>query len=150
MAVRPVHLPLTGPRANHGEGQGRPSERRSTSRCGGRRIKSGLTDAEVARAQQQLELRKDIYLQTTAGYEAWLNQAFVDMGKGTVTSDEHVDVKWAGGTLSADKMKITEGGDNVRFDGKVVMNLDKVPSENAASARSAKAQPAASKSSNPK
>jgi lipopolysaccharide export system protein LptC len=83
----------------------------------------GLMDTK----QQQLELRKDIYLQTTAGYEAWLNQAFVDMAKGTVTSDEHVDVKWVGGTLSADKMKITEGGDNVRFDGHVVMNLDKLP-----------------------
>lgn len=108
----------------------------------------GLMDTK----QQQLELRKDIYLQTTAGYEAWLNQAFVDMGKGTVTSDEHVDVKWVGGTLSADKMKITEGGDNVRFDGHVVMNLDKVP-ESAPEqppARSAKAQPVTGKSSNPK
>jgi hypothetical protein len=44
--------------------------------------------------QQQLDLHKDIHLQTTKGYEAWLSQAFVDMGKGTVTSDEHVDVKW--------------------------------------------------------
>ena len=108
----------------------------------------GLMDTR----QQQLELRKDIYLQTTAGYEAWLSQAFVDMGKGTVTSDEHVDVKWVGGTLAADKMKITEGGDNVRFDGNVVMNLDKVPeaAPEQPAARSAKAHPATGKSSNPK
>jgi lipopolysaccharide export system protein LptC len=108
----------------------------------------GLMDTK----QQQLELRKDIYLQTTAGYEAWLSQAFVDMGKGTVISDEHVDVKWVGGTLSADKMKITEGGDNVRFDGHVVMNLDKVPESppEQPPARSAKAQPVTGKSSNPK
>jgi lipopolysaccharide export system protein LptC len=77
--------------------------------------------------QQLLDLHKDIYVQTTAGYQAWLSQAFVDMNKGTVTSDEHVDVKWADGRISADKMKITGGGEVVRFDGNVVMNIDKVP-----------------------
>jgi len=84
---------------------------------------TGLMDTK----QQLLDLHKDIYLQTSAGYEAWLSQAFVDMGKGTITSDEHVDVKWADGTLSADKMKITGSGEVVRFDGHVVMNIDKLP-----------------------
>jgi lipopolysaccharide export system protein LptC len=84
---------------------------------------NGLMDTK----QQLLDLHKDIYLQTTTGYEAWLSQAFVDMGKGTVTSDEHVDVKWADGKLSADKLKITGGGEVVRFDGHVVMNIDKLP-----------------------
>ena len=50
--------------------------------------------------QQTLDLHKDIFLQTSTGYEARLSQAFVDMGKGTVTSDEHVDVKLTNGTLS--------------------------------------------------
>ena len=77
--------------------------------------------------QQLLDLHKDIYLQTSTGYEAWLSQAFVDMGKGTVTSDEHVDVKWADGKLSADKLKIIGGGEVVRFEGHVVMNIDKLP-----------------------
>ena len=77
--------------------------------------------------QQLLDLHKDIYVQTTAGYEARLSQAFVDMGKGTVTSDEHVDVKRTNGTISADRMKITGGGDVVRFDGHVVMHIDKLP-----------------------
>ena len=111
---------------------------------------TGLMDTK----QQQLDLRKDIYLQTTSGYEAWLSQAFVDMGKNTVTSDEHVDVKWEGGKLSADKMKITDGGDNVRFDGNVVMNIDKVPAAESQPeqpiATSAKAHSAASKSSSAK
>jgi lipopolysaccharide export system protein LptC len=112
---------------------------------------NGLMDTK----QQLLELRKDIYLQTTQGYEAWLNQAFVDMGKGTVTSDEHVDVKWADGKISADKMKISGGGEIVRFDGNVVMNIDKMPqaadapSDPAASSKAAKARPVA-KSSNAK
>jgi lipopolysaccharide export system protein LptC len=77
--------------------------------------------------QQLLTLHKDIYVQTTAGYQAWLSQAFVDMNKGTVTSDEHVDVKWADGKISADTMKVLDGGETVRFDGHVVMNIDKVP-----------------------
>jgi lipopolysaccharide export system protein LptC len=83
----------------------------------------GLMDTK----QQLLDLHKDIYVQTTAGYEAWLSQAFVDMNKGTVTSNEHVDVKWADGKISADTMKVTGGGDVVRFDGHVVMNIDKLP-----------------------
>jgi lipopolysaccharide export system protein LptC len=69
---------------------------------------NGLMDNK----QQLLDLHKDIYLQTSTGYEAWLSQAFVDMAKGTVTSDEHVDVKWADGTVSSDRL---------------VMNIDKLP-----------------------
>jgi lipopolysaccharide export system protein LptC len=116
---------------------------------------TGLMDTK----QQLLELRKDIHLQTSAGYEAWLSQAFVDMGKGTVTSDEHVDVKWADGTLSANKMKITGGGEVARFDGHVVMNIDKlaeaaeVAPESAASeptARAGRARSASGKPSNPR
>jgi lipopolysaccharide export system protein LptC len=83
----------------------------------------GLMDTK----QQLLDLRKDIYVQTSNGYEAWLSQAFVDMNKNTVTSDEHVDVKWADGKISADTMKIMNGGETVRFDGHVVMNIDKLP-----------------------
>ena len=74
--------------------------------------------------EQMLDLHKDIFLQTSTGYEARLEQAFVDMGKGTVTSDEHVDVKLLNGTLSSDRLRITGGGEVVRFEGNVVMNLD--------------------------
>jgi lipopolysaccharide export system protein LptC len=85
--------------------------------------KTGVMDTK----QQLLDLHKDIYLQTSTGYEAWLSQAFVDMAKNTVTSDEHVDVKWADGTISSDKLKIFNGGETVRFEGHVVMNIDKLP-----------------------
>ena len=74
--------------------------------------------------EQVLDLRKDIILQTTTGYEARLSQALVDMGKGTVTSDEHVDVKLTNGTLSSDRLRITEGGEVIRFEGNVVMHLE--------------------------
>jgi lipopolysaccharide export system protein LptC len=83
----------------------------------------GLMDTK----EQLLDLHKDIFLQTSTGYEARLSQAFVDMAKGTVTSEEHVDVKLPNGTLTADRLRITGGGEVVRFEGNVVMNLDNPP-----------------------
>ena len=122
--------------------------------------RNGLFDTK----QQLLDLHKDIFLQSSTGYEARLSQAFVDIGKGIVTSEEHVDVKLLNGTLTADRLRITGGGEVVRFEGNVVMNLimDNPP-EAAASgqpanasarpesaAQSGKAHPASAKSANPK
>jgi lipopolysaccharide export system protein LptC len=81
--------------------------------------RTGLFDSK----QQLLDLRKDIFLQSSTGYEANLSQAYVDINKGTVTSDEHVDVKLLNGTLTADKLRIFNSGEVVRFEGHVVMNL---------------------------
>jgi lipopolysaccharide export system protein LptC len=81
--------------------------------------RTGLFDSK----QQLLDLRKDIFLQSSTGYEAKLSQAYVDINKGTVTSDEHVDVKLLNGTLSADRLRILNSGEVVRFEGNVVMNL---------------------------
>jgi lipopolysaccharide export system protein LptC len=93
--------------------------------------RTGLFDTKA----QLLDLRKDIFMQSSTGYEARMSQAFVDIGKGTVTSDEHVDVKLLNGTLSSNKLRITGGGEVVRFEGNVVMNLDNLsPPEEAAGA----------------
>ncbi|MFO1112236.1 MAG: LPS export ABC transporter periplasmic protein LptC [Bradyrhizobium sp.] len=73
--------------------------------------------------QQILELKKDIFLQSSTGYEAKLSQATLDINKGLVTSHEHVDVKLLNGTLVADGLKIVNSGEIVRFEGNVVMNL---------------------------
>jgi lipopolysaccharide export system protein LptC len=120
--------------------------------------RNGLFDTK----EQLLDLHKDIFLQTSTGYEARLTQAFVDMGKGTVTSDEHVDVKLLNGTLSADRLRITGGGEAVRFEGNVVMNLDNLPAADAPSQpanppaapepapRPGKTRPSSSKSANSK
>jgi lipopolysaccharide export system protein LptC len=84
-------------------------------------------DGRFDTKEQLLDLHNDIFLQTSTGYEARLSQAFVDIGKGIVTSEEHVDVKLLQGTLTADKLRITGGGEIVRFEGNVVLNLDKLP-----------------------
>jgi lipopolysaccharide export system protein LptC len=81
--------------------------------------RTGLFDTKA----QLLDLRKDIFLQSSTGYEARLSQALLDIGKGNVTSEEPVDVKLLNGTLTADKLRITEKGALVRFEGHVVMNL---------------------------
>ena len=100
---------------------------------------TGLLDNK----QQTMDLHKDIHLQTSGGYEAWLSHAFVDMGKGTVDSEEHVDVKLTNGTLSADHLHISDGGGVVRFEGNVVMHLDHLDTDNSATteANAAPAEP---------
>jgi lipopolysaccharide export system protein LptC len=101
--------------------------------------------------QQTLDLRKDIFVQTSTGYEARLSQAFVDMAKGTVDSEEHVDDTLTNGTLSSDRLHITDGGDIVRFEGHVVMHLDHLDAEQpgAAESTSAAAAPANAAASSP-
>jgi lipopolysaccharide export system protein LptC len=101
---------------------------------------NGLMDTK----QQLLDLHKDIFLQSSTGYEARLSQAFVDIGKGTVTSEEHVDVKLLNGTLTADKLRITGGGELVRFEGNVVMNLDNLNPPDQPASPAAAPEPAAS------
>jgi lipopolysaccharide export system protein LptC len=101
--------------------------------------RTGIFDNKL----QTLNLHKDIFLQTSSGYEARLSQAFVDMGKGTVNSDEHVDVKLTNGTLSADRLRITDGGAVIRFEGNVVMNIDHLDTDEA-NAPSANASASAS------
>jgi lipopolysaccharide export system protein LptC len=81
--------------------------------------RTGLFDTK----QQQLDLHRNILLTTSTGYEARLNSAHADMAKGTVSSDEHVEVKLTNGTLTSDRLRITDNGDVIRFEGNVVMNL---------------------------
>jgi lipopolysaccharide export system protein LptC len=120
--------------------------------------RTGLMDTK----QQLLNLQKDIFLQTSTGYEARLSQAFIDMANGIVTSDEHVDVKLTNGTITSDRIKITGNGEVITFEGNVVMHLDHfdaggTPAEPAAApaapepaARSGKARSSSSKTANTK
>lgn len=72
---------------------------------------------------QLLKLYKDIFLQSSTGYEARMTQAVIDIAKGTVDSDEQVDVKLLNGTLVGQRLRILDKGELVRFEGGVVMNL---------------------------
>lgn len=73
---------------------------------------------------QMLDLRDDVYLQTSSGHEAWMTQAAVDIAKGNVSSDQPVDVKMPNGTVRGQRLRITERGELIRFEGGVVVNLN--------------------------
>ncbi len=92
--------------------------------------------------QQLLDLYKDVVLTTSTGYEAHLSEAHADMGKGTVVSDKPVDVKLTNGTLTADRLRITDNGEVVRFEGNVVMHLENLDGGSPSSGAQA-AEPAA-------
>jgi lipopolysaccharide export system protein LptC len=82
---------------------------------------------------QLLDLYKDIFLQSSTGYEARMTRATIDIANGTVSSDEQVDVKLLNGTLVGQKLRIIDHGEVVRFEGGVVMNLIMDPPSPAAS-----------------
>ncbi len=81
--------------------------------------RNGLFDTK----SQLLNLKDQIFLQSSTGYEARLTQAVVDMAGGTVSSDQPVAVKLLNGTLDAQRLRITENGALVRFEGGVSMIL---------------------------
>jgi lipopolysaccharide export system protein LptC len=62
-----------------------------------------------------LNLENNIRLVSTTGYEARLSKAAVDMGKGTVVSDEPVWVKLLDGELNAKGLVIVDQGEVLRF-----------------------------------
>jgi lipopolysaccharide export system protein LptC len=95
---------------------------------------------------QLLKLDKDVYLNSSNGTEAWMTQADVDIGKSTVTSDQPVDVKWQDGTLRGQRMRITEKGELIRFEGGVVMHIDNAPLANGAAEPATQPAPTAPKS----
>ena len=99
---------------------------------------TGLFDNKA----QTLDLHKDIFLKTTNGYEARLTQAFIDLAKNTVDSDEHVDVKLPNGTLSSDRLHMIDGGAIMRFEGNVVMHLDHLDTDAGAQSNAVPAEPA--------
>ena len=83
---------------------------------------NGLFD----RKTELLTLLNKIKLATTSGYEALLTDAIVDVKKGTVRSQNPVEVKLLNGTLNANRLEVDDRGEAIRFEGGVSMllNLD--------------------------
>jgi len=91
---------------------------------------------------QILDLKDNIFLQSSTGYEARLSQAQVDIAKGTVASDQPVDVKLLNGTLKSNRLRITDNGALVVFDAGVSMVLIPEESTNAPAATAQRDEPA--------
>lgn len=75
--------------------------------------------------EQLLDLYDDVLLRS-AGYEARLLEATVDMAKGSVVSNKPVNVRMSDGTLDAQKLEITGKGELMVFHGGVVMHLNPI------------------------
>jgi lipopolysaccharide export system protein LptC len=73
---------------------------------------------------QLLNLTQDVLVQTSSGYDMTLQDAFLDIAKGSVSSDNPVLLKMPNGSIHGQRLRITERGAVVRFDGGVKMNLD--------------------------
>lgn len=75
---------------------------------------------------QVLDLYKEVFVQTTSGYEARLNHAQVELSTGAVSTDDGVNVTFDGGRVKADRLRLMNRGEVVRFEGRVTMDLDKI------------------------
>jgi lipopolysaccharide export system protein LptC len=67
-----------------------------------------------------------------------------------VDSDEHVDVKLTNGTLTADRLHITDSGAVIRFEGNVVMNLTNLDGADGPVAKAETPEPAAAPARRPR
>lgn len=92
---------------------------------------------------EMLKLTHDIRLNTTNGYTGRLSEATVDIKKGDVLSERPVRLKMLQGTLDANRLKITESGDVIRFDRGVEMTLMLNRDDLAKAIKSDAAKPAA-------
>ena len=70
-----------------------------------------------------LQLKQEILIVSTAGYQGRLTEAKIEVKKGRIVSDKPVQMKMPQGTLDANNMEVTETGAVIRFDGGVVLVL---------------------------
>jgi len=75
-------------------------------------------------------LREHVVVTSTQGYKAKLTQAVVDMKKGNVVSNQHVEVRMPSGLINANGMEVENSGEVVRFTNGVVFDLDAEKSAN--------------------
>jgi lipopolysaccharide export system protein LptC len=63
---------------------------------------------------------------SSSGYQAFLDEAVLDVKAGKIISDKPVEVKTATWTINANRMEVAESGDLMRFerDVSVVLLLD--------------------------
>jgi len=87
---------------------------------------TGIYDTKA----ETLRLERNIVLSSSNGYKGRLSEARVDIRKGTVVSDQPVELELLQGTLNAERLEIVNSGDLVRFHGGVSMVMmlnDSVP-----------------------
>jgi lipopolysaccharide export system protein LptC len=73
--------------------------------------------------QEMLKLERDILLSSSGGNKGRLSEALIDVRKGSVVSDQPVELEFLQGKLNANRLEVADSGDMVRFLGGVTMML---------------------------
>lgn len=68
-----------------------------------------------------LNLRQNVVLKSSSGFEVHLSEAAVEMHSSNVVSEKPVEVRLQNGIINANRMTVSDSGDTVRFDGGVTM-----------------------------
>jgi lipopolysaccharide export system protein LptC len=64
---------------------------------------------------ETLKLENNIQLSSSTGYKGHLNEALVDIRKGSIVSTKPVELEMLEGILNASKLEVLDSGDLVRF-----------------------------------
>jgi lipopolysaccharide export system protein LptC len=86
--------------------------------------RSGLYDTK----SEKLTLKQDIVV-TSANYQGLLSEATIEVRKGSVVSEQPVEMKMLQGTVNANRMEVINSGSVVLFEGgvTVMLSLDDKP-----------------------
>jgi len=84
----------------------------------------GASHGIYDRDKNTLDLDKEITVSTTDGMVAKLKSAFLDMGKGTMTTSQPVDITRQGSRITADSMTVEQNGKVLIFENRVRLNID--------------------------
>jgi len=81
--------------------------------------KDGLYNTKT----EHLTLTQNIVVTSSSGYQAFLNEAVVDVRGSKITSEKPVEVKTATWTINANRMEVADSGDLMRFERGVFVTL---------------------------
>ena len=76
------------------------------------------------RDKNTLEIDTEITVETADGMTAKLQSATIDIGAGGMTTDDPVDIRMDGATITSDTMSIGENGKVLVFEKRVRMDID--------------------------
>jgi len=93
------------------------------------RATNGLYDMKA----EQLQLSGGIQIRAAGGYRIALSDAFVEVRKGEIATDNPVHAIFPDGSLQASRLRIFDHGAHLVFDGGVSMTLRLPPPENSES-----------------
>lgn len=89
------------------------------SEADGRDLRLTALSGIYHRDRQRLDLAGGLELTTSDGYRFVTDQAAVDLRQGVIIGNKPIDGLGPTGTLAADKFQIRQGGDLLRFEGRV-------------------------------